>query len=436
MDARQLTVVGFAVAFVAGAVAMHAGLGTGQQQDATSNLLDDPLAKFARLMPDVTHPRCINCHGVVDPFSGRNHPAENMMHDFPDEARRVLNNLGDHDFRNPALAVTLNGEENPNRADNRCIDCHNGATFWFLAPQGLSFVGKTRHEICSMWGERFQFKAEDLRKHLRTDPLAEIAFQGTKGILIEPPDPTKADPPPIGKDEFLALADDWLKGGDGIPCEGWEGTITQTERVNLTTNYIRGAGGLAGQTTEVQNATRTIEITVGGTATFRIAVQGTHRTDTTVVIDQGSARCTTLARSAEVYGTDNGVTSGDAQTATLQFSSGGRYALRLEGPDERTTRVQRMSPPHCSPVPLPDLSETLNFEHPGWALAIDGVLADPSDRTQLKGSKTETVLNDSDAWLTSIDNAVSPLQTRNNGDLLPVPVEVTTTWDLRRRRDD
>ena len=186
----------------------------------------------------------------------------------------------------------------------------------------------------------------------------------------------------------------------------------------------------------MQDATRTIEITVGGTATFRIAVQGTHRTDTTVVIDQGSASCTALARSAEVYGTDNGVTSGDAQTATLQFSSGGRYALRLEGPDERTTRVQRMSPARCSRVPLPDLSETLNFEHSGWTLAIDGVLADPSDRTRLKGSKTETVLSDGDAWLTSIDNAVSPLQTRDNGDLLPVPVEVTTTWDLRRRLDD
>jgi hypothetical protein len=61
------------------------------------------------------------------------------------------------------------------------------------------------------------------------------------------------------------------------------------------------------------------------------------------------------------------------------------------------------------------------------------VLPNPDDRTILKGTQTRTV-TEADAWLTHSGGAVTVLQTRDNGEMLPVPVVVTTTWDLRRRK--
>src|SRR4051812_48528548 len=45
------------------------------QQVETIDLINnnDPLTKFSKLMPVLTHDRCANCHGDVDPFTGENH---------------------------------------------------------------------------------------------------------------------------------------------------------------------------------------------------------------------------------------------------------------------------------------------------------------------------------------------------------------------------
>jgi hypothetical protein len=83
---------------------------------------------------------------------------------------------------------------------------------------------------------------------------------------------------------------------------------------------------------------------------------------------------------------------------------------------------------------MPDLNTTLTDDHPGWTLEIKGQLANPSDRTRLEGGKTETIMEERDAWLTAMGNIVSAGQFRDDGTLLPVPVKVTTTWDLRRVR--
>jgi hypothetical protein len=47
--------------------------------------------------------------------------------------------------------------------------------------------------------------------------------------------------------------------------------------------------------------------------------------------------------------------------------------------------------------------------------------------TDLKGSPCEVLLTHMSVA------AVAPLQVRDNGEMLNVEVEVTTTWDLRRR---
>lgn len=274
---------------------------------------------------------------------------------------------------------------------------------------------------------------EALKFHLNTDPLAANALnKGNKGV-----DGEREDRPPMNKAKFLETADEWLEGHEEVPCAGWEGTITQTESVNLTTSHDRSDASLSEHTTQAQNATRTTEITVGGDANVRIAIQGTERIDTTIVSRGGGRSCTSTVQTARVYGTTDGVTSAEARSAKVTFfPADGGYRLTIVGPAEQTTKVERSSMTHCTLGAMPGDSETLTLDHPAWTVEIEGQLADPSDRSQLKGSKTETVTQEHQAWLTANGGNVATLQIRDNGELLPVPVEVTTTWDLRRRTDD
>jgi hypothetical protein len=126
--------------------------------------------------------------------------------------------------------------------------------------------------------------------------------------------------------------------------------------------------------------------------------------------------------------------SADVLSAEVTFSPGGSYKLAIKLPKEQTQGVERSSLTNCKLGAQPDSSETLPFDHPAWTLHIEGVLPNPSDRTQLTGSKTETLTREDQAWLTGRGANVAPQQVRDNGELLPVPVEVTTTWNLTRRR--
>ena len=86
--------------------------------------------------------------------------------------------------------------------------------------------------------------------------------------------------------------------------------------------------------------------------------------------------------------------------------------------------------------PIPDINATENFDHPSWAIEIDGILTDPNEKTHLSGSKAETKTQEHQAWLMANGGKFTPLQPRDDGQLLPVPVEVTTTWDLRQTLED
>jgi hypothetical protein len=36
--------------------------------------VDDPLTVFSKMMPVLSHDRCVNCHGATDPYKGFYHP--------------------------------------------------------------------------------------------------------------------------------------------------------------------------------------------------------------------------------------------------------------------------------------------------------------------------------------------------------------------------
>jgi len=60
---------------LAGSLAFATGVGDVAAPPATARnrVADEPLVLFQKMMPVFMHPRCLNCHGVVDPVSGQNH---------------------------------------------------------------------------------------------------------------------------------------------------------------------------------------------------------------------------------------------------------------------------------------------------------------------------------------------------------------------------
>ena len=386
-----------------------------EQQIVTMDLLDDSLARFSKLMPVFMHDRCVNCHGDVNPFTGDNHEGGAL-----DAAEAA-----------PLLGPDGNQILRPNFSNGPCTKsgCHSAshARFWALAPKEMRFSGHTADSLCRQIQQTPRFnKALLLKKHFHEDELIMAAFIGERGFPDRSP-----EPPGMSAAEFVLAADRWLDGSEDIPCSGWVGTITQTETVDLTTHYS-GPGPIEEHTTDVQQATRSTVITLDGRVTLRIVVQGTEGIENSVVTRQDGQSCTTTGKAVTAFHTTGDSITSDARSAKVMFLPGGKYELAIKGPVELTSGVERSTLVNCVLGELPTDSTPKEFEHSGWIIGISGVRSDPSDPTHLQGNTTETRTLDN-AWLTQKGGVLRASQTRDNGELLPVPVEVKTTWDLRRR---
>src|SRR5438128_659094 len=75
---------------------MGAAVPRRRDHDPTSDRCGDPLQLWAKLFPVFSHPRCINCHGVVQSqpglirsVTGKTHPGGFV--DEPDEQDQAVN---------------------------------------------------------------------------------------------------------------------------------------------------------------------------------------------------------------------------------------------------------------------------------------------------------------------------------------------------------
>ena len=143
---------------------------------------------FSKLVPTFQHPRCINCHGVVDPHA----PEETTKHGGGD--------IG----------------------DQACKECHSevmGGSQWMLPIRDHFFVGKDAKTLCEQMTDNFHARSSFIN-HLQDDNLIGVAFLGTRAL--KPTDPDAAnmthDLPPVSRAEFVRLANAWLDamGGDFV----------------------------------------------------------------------------------------------------------------------------------------------------------------------------------------------------------------------------
>src|ERR1041385_3227586 len=104
--------------------------------------VDDPLTLFAKMMPVLSHERCVNCHGATNPYTGDYHPS----------------------------AVSRN---------TPCVNCHTASPRWDTAPPAMSFFRKTTRQLC----QHFEMlgPSEALAAHLQVDDRIGLAFVGRRG---------------------------------------------------------------------------------------------------------------------------------------------------------------------------------------------------------------------------------------------------------------
>jgi hypothetical protein len=203
-------------------------------QQQTSRAID----AFNQIYQFVVHePRCVNCHGGVNPYvkgigldpADPSAPFSLTPHQFAILA-----------FGAPAiLRKASNGE-----TDEECLDCHDhmedhgGPTRWMIATNAHAFVNKDPVTLCRQF-KRVQGSASSYLAHMDNDEgkanFIATAFAGTRGL---DPDRFSIKPktPSISHEAFMQLNRNWIaamggkfQGDEGCGCQyltnKWSGVI-------------------------------------------------------------------------------------------------------------------------------------------------------------------------------------------------------------------
>ena len=386
----------------------------------------DPIDLFKEIYPVFSHPRCVNCHGVVE-------TSPNNI--------RELTGRG-----HGGGVVSL-------KKDDECSDCHNVpdilVTAWrFTAPPHMSFVGKDLEQMCALQSQEVDAfdgavgshsAAVDgsYMHHLVNDPLIEAGFAGIAGGKIYPP-----KPPPLSKGEFLAAAQKWLDAGAG--CGRLEGTITQTEK--FEDRYAGPAiAGMPGTMTYFVTGSRTVTINrySDGTVSATVSMGGYNKTTNAYSLDGCDVRMSN--------GTNwQGTTSNPVKVNRLDVTrNGGAYEIAFTLAAEKTQATDTGTMTATCPMPetndvhvAPELTWSpwkftircpANFT-PDGENTIDCDTNTSTNPPTLSGRMVRIVRGPSDAherqsWLN-----LSPIGTGRPDGNGSIAVRVETTWNLRAIR--
>lgn len=207
-------------------------------------LSDDQTRKsiqaFAKIANVFTkEPRCVNCHGAVNPFGAdadRTHGGGQISPIMKTEPGAGENFT---DLTTQDIGATL----------GLCRECHGAFSgVWALAPPSNLFVGKDAFTLCKLMRDQFG-DASSFINHIEHDaspdsPFIQEAFTGRMGLTdfgrrfreVERRFGGAYPAPPIGvtHQDLIRMAHDWVdaQGGmfqGGIECGckflGWIGRI-------------------------------------------------------------------------------------------------------------------------------------------------------------------------------------------------------------------
>jgi len=152
-------------------------------------------------------PRCVNCHGAVNPFGPDAYKTHGGGIFFP-----IMKTEPNPDTGEPETSPDIAASFQP------CKVCHDAFPgTWTTAPPNLSFVGKDAFTLCTQQRDRFS-DARDFIKHIETDadpstPFVQEAFTGRMGLNTIGRSLAKKFPaPPVGvtHQDLIQMAHDWV----------------------------------------------------------------------------------------------------------------------------------------------------------------------------------------------------------------------------------
>jgi hypothetical protein len=247
----------------------------------------EAITAFAGMMTVLDHPRCANCHGafvVTDEVRSSSHPGEFISMIAPPPSAR---------------SPILGEEPEEIYPAAKCQECHDQSVPVTGRPP--LFEGSWRQPIESrlkMWGGKGAVSVcvalvstkenpTEQIKHINTDALITLGFEGKRGMANEP------QPPPLDRAGFVTEMQKWLAameytdqwpggaekscdwiGGSQIPTGVYTGKIATPKGMSLIDPDDPGAGTLRGATI----TTNTAQVTVGTDSalngTFSYALSG------------------------------------------------------------------------------------------------------------------------------------------------------------------
>jgi hypothetical protein len=157
-------------------------------------------AMFTRMATVLQSPRCMNCHPAAD---------------FPQAG----------DDRHRHIMSVMRGPEDHGVPSLQCQACHRdvnsaetgvpGAPDWHLAPLSMAWEGLSVAQLCrSLFDpEHGGLSTDALLPHLQT-PLVQWAWAPGNSLGGK-----SRQPPPVPRDEFLALSRAWVASGAVCPSE-------------------------------------------------------------------------------------------------------------------------------------------------------------------------------------------------------------------------
>jgi hypothetical protein len=146
---------------------------------------------FAEMLPVFRHPRCLNCHGGLDPLSDR-HPGKDQISDLANDRDKFL---------------------------AECQECHDGLPGWRQPGEPVFFTDKDDETLCLQM-KRFEPAGDGFVEHIRNDhgdiQFIAAGFKGDRALGEGLKDYSLvAEPPPGTQADLTAKAQKWVDDLEG-----------------------------------------------------------------------------------------------------------------------------------------------------------------------------------------------------------------------------
>ena len=196
-------------------------LTSGDQCYLTTAQEREAVSKFDKMWPVLRHPRCVNCHGGVNPY--------------------VDEGTGKH-----LTGKIIKGKDLDETLE-KCQECHSGLLGWDIPVSSMFFVGKSSRQLCNLF-KKTKGSGDLFVAHIANDnggvQFTATAFKGDRALdedakaisETKTGRPFQDEQPPLTHDKMIELARTWADAvGQGwlVPDCGcrvhrstWTGTIT------------------------------------------------------------------------------------------------------------------------------------------------------------------------------------------------------------------